>query len=112
MTPASNASSQFSSCAGLNLNIIRPANLPADAKLPILFVSAPSAPSARPDVMMCSVDIRRCVRGRIECDVSPNSTATSIVADNRYRPLHNGTAIVQRSIDLGQPVIYVAVNYR
>ncbi|RDX42796.1 carotenoid ester lipase precursor [Lentinus brumalis] len=62
----------------LNLNIIRPANLPADAKLPILFWIYGGA-------------------------FAVGSNAT---------PLHNGTAIVQRSIDLGEPVIYVAVNYR
>ena len=28
------------------------------------------------------------------------------------RPAHNGTSIVLRSIELGQPVIYVAMNYR
>ncbi|RPD57249.1 carotenoid ester lipase precursor [Lentinus tigrinus ALCF2SS1-6] len=62
----------------LNLNVIRPANTSADAKLPILFWIYGGA-------------------------FAVGSTAT---------PLHNGSAIVQRSIDLGQPVIYVAVNYR
>ncbi|RDX42817.1 alpha/beta-hydrolase [Lentinus brumalis] len=62
----------------LNLNIIRPANIPADAQLPILFW----------------------IYGGFFA-VRSNTT-----------PLHNGTAIVQRSIHLGQPVIYVAVNYR
>ncbi len=29
-----------------------------------------------------------------------------------YRAKYNGTLIVQRSIDIGEPVIWVAVNYR
>ena len=35
-----------------------------------------------------------------------------MVTDDVHRPLQNGSAIVQRSIDIGQPVIFVAVNYR
>ncbi|RPD58747.1 carotenoid ester lipase precursor [Lentinus tigrinus ALCF2SS1-7] len=62
----------------LTLNVIRPANISPDAKLPILFW----------------------IYGGV---FAVGSTAT---------PLHNGSAIVQRSIDLGQPIIYVAVNYR
>ncbi len=58
------------------------------------------------------VDLRRLFRGEIEYNVSVVLMLRSILADNRNRPLHNGTAIVQRSIHLGQPVIYVAVNYR
>ncbi|TFK91448.1 carotenoid ester lipase precursor [Polyporus arcularius HHB13444] len=62
----------------LNLNIYRPANVSADAKLPVLFWIYGGG-------------------------FAVGSNAT---------PLHNGTAIVQRSIEIGQPVIYVAVNYR
>ena len=29
-----------------------------------------------------------------------------------YRPGYNGTAIVERSVEIGEPVIFVAVNYR
>ncbi|RPD58743.1 alpha beta-hydrolase [Lentinus tigrinus ALCF2SS1-7] len=62
----------------LNLNIIRPANVSTDAKLPVLFW----------------------IYGGGFADGS-NSI-----------PGYNGTAIVQRSLDLNQPVIYVALNYR
>ncbi|RPD58744.1 carotenoid ester lipase precursor [Lentinus tigrinus ALCF2SS1-7] len=62
----------------LNLNIVRPANIPADAKLPVVvwmygggFVSGSNAIS-----------------------------------------LYNGTGFVQRSIEMNEPVIYVALNYR
>ncbi|KAI0690023.1 carotenoid ester lipase precursor [Cerioporus squamosus] len=62
----------------LNLDIYRPANLSADAQLPVLFW----------------------IFGGGFAD---GSTAM---------PAYNGTAIVQRSIDIGEPVIFVAVNYR
>lgn len=61
---------------------------------------------------MNAVDLRRRVCGRVKCDVSVLVMPTSRAANGIYRPLHNGTAIVQRSIEIGQPVIYVAVNYR
>ncbi|RDX42816.1 carotenoid ester lipase precursor [Lentinus brumalis] len=62
----------------LNLNIIRPANVSADAQLPVLFWIYGGG-------------------------FSGGSNAA---------PPYNGTAIVQRSIDIGEPVIFVAVNYR
>ena len=27
-------------------------------------------------------------------------------------PLYNGAAVVQRSVEIGEPIIYVAINYR
>ncbi|TFK80316.1 carotenoid ester lipase precursor [Polyporus arcularius HHB13444] len=62
----------------LNLNIIRPANISGNAKLPVLFW----------------------IYGGGFSDGS-NSI-----------PGYNGTAIAQRSIELDEPVIYVALNYR
>ncbi|KAI0699612.1 carotenoid ester lipase precursor [Cerioporus squamosus] len=62
----------------LNLNVIRPANVSADAKLPVLFW------------------------------IYGGGFATG---SNAF-PAYNGTAIVQRSIDLNEPVIFVALNYR
>ncbi|KAI0699614.1 carotenoid ester lipase precursor [Cerioporus squamosus] len=66
----------------LNLNIIRPANVSADAKLPVLFYY---------------------VKWIYGGGFSGGSNAM---------PGYNGTAIVQRSINIGEPVIFVAVNYR
>ncbi|RPD58751.1 carotenoid ester lipase precursor [Lentinus tigrinus ALCF2SS1-6] len=62
----------------LNLNIIRPANVSRNEKLPVLFW----------------------IYGGGFGDGS-NSMAE-----------YNGTVIVQRSIEIGEPVIWVAVNYR
>ncbi|KAI0688202.1 carotenoid ester lipase precursor [Cerioporus squamosus] len=62
----------------LNLNIVRPANVSADAKLPVLFWIYGGGYS-----------------------VGSNSVLG-----------YNGTAIVQRSIELNEPVIFVALNYR
>ncbi|KAI0699618.1 carotenoid ester lipase precursor [Cerioporus squamosus] len=62
----------------LHLNIIRPANVSAEARLPVVFWIHGGA----------------FVQG---------SNAVSI---------YNGTRFVQRSIELNEPVIYVALNYR
>ncbi|TFK85029.1 carotenoid ester lipase precursor [Polyporus arcularius HHB13444] len=62
----------------LHLNIVRPANVSADAKLPVLFW----------------------IYGG------------GFVTGYNAVPVYNATAIVQRSIDLEEPVIFVAVNYR
>ncbi|KAI0699615.1 carotenoid ester lipase precursor [Cerioporus squamosus] len=62
----------------LYLNVVRPANVSADAKLPVLFW----------------------IYGGSFTDGSNAMLA------------YNGTAIVQRSIELSKPVIYVALNYR
>ncbi|RPD69832.1 carotenoid ester lipase precursor [Lentinus tigrinus ALCF2SS1-7] len=62
----------------LNLNVVRPANVSAEAKLPVLVW----------------------IYGGGFADGS-NSI-----------PAYNGTAIVERSIQLNEPVIYVALNYR
>ncbi|TFK87023.1 carotenoid ester lipase precursor [Polyporus arcularius HHB13444] len=62
----------------LNLNVIRPANLSADAKLPVLFW----------------------IYGG------------GFVTGSNAMPVYNGTAIVQRSMDLNEPVLFVALNYR
>ncbi|RPD58748.1 carotenoid ester lipase precursor [Lentinus tigrinus ALCF2SS1-6] len=62
----------------LNLNIIRPANISADAQLPVLFWIYGGGFTKGSNAMLA----------------------------------YNGTAIVQRSIDIGEPVIFVAVNYR
>ncbi|KAI0793614.1 carotenoid ester lipase [Fomes fomentarius] len=62
----------------LNINIIRPSNLPADAKLPVLFW----------------------IYGG------------GFVLGSNSLPIYNGSAVVQRSIDIGEPIIFVAVNYR
>ncbi|TFK87022.1 carotenoid ester lipase precursor [Polyporus arcularius HHB13444] len=62
----------------LNVNIFRPANVSADAQLPVLFW----------------------IYGG------------GFAAGSNAFPAYNGTAIVQRSVDIGEPVIFVAVNYR
>ncbi|RPD58847.1 carotenoid ester lipase precursor [Lentinus tigrinus ALCF2SS1-7] len=62
----------------LYLNIIRPANVSANAKLPVLFW----------------------IYGGGFADGSNGILA------------YNGTTLVQRSIELNEPVIYVALNYR
>ncbi|RPD58718.1 carotenoid ester lipase precursor [Lentinus tigrinus ALCF2SS1-7] len=62
----------------LNLNIVRPANISADAQLPVLFWIYGGGFAGGSNAMLA----------------------------------YNGTAIVQRSIDIGEPVIFVAVNYR
>lgn len=97
---------------GLNLNIYRPANVSADAKLPVLFVSAFGASEKSVGLSVDAVDLRRRICGWLDCNVSALVMRSSTGANETHRPLHNGTAIVQRSIDIGQPVIYVAVNYR
>ncbi|TFK90947.1 alpha beta-hydrolase [Polyporus arcularius HHB13444] len=62
----------------LYINIVRPKNVPVDAKLPVLFW----------------------IYGGSFTDGS-----NALLG-------YNGTAIVQRSIELNNPVIYVALNYR
>ncbi|RPD58528.1 carotenoid ester lipase [Lentinus tigrinus ALCF2SS1-7] len=62
----------------LNLNIVRPANISADAELPVLFWIYGGGFAGGSNAMLA----------------------------------YNGTAIVQRSIDIGEPVIFVALNYR
>ncbi|RPD68932.1 carotenoid ester lipase precursor [Lentinus tigrinus ALCF2SS1-7] len=54
----------------LHLNIVRPANVSTEAKLPVIFFFF------------------------------------------RHRIIYNGTRFVEKSIELGEPVIYVALNYR
>ncbi|KAI0699617.1 carotenoid ester lipase precursor [Cerioporus squamosus] len=62
----------------LNVNIVRPANISADAKLPVVLW----------------------IYGG------------GFVQGSNALSLYNGTAFVQRSIELSEPVIYVALNYR
>ncbi|RPD58717.1 alpha beta-hydrolase [Lentinus tigrinus ALCF2SS1-7] len=62
----------------LNLNIVRPANVSADAKLPVV-------------VWMYG---------------------GGFVSGSNAIDLYNGTGFVQRSIEINEPVIYVALNYR
>ncbi len=102
----------------MNLNIIRPAKISGNAKLPVLFVSAfddSSSVLGRDDVNRFAVDLRRRLRGRVELDVSlsclPRCERPSDCSV-LYRPGYNGTAIVQKSIEMHEPVIYVALNYR
>ncbi|RPD69259.1 carotenoid ester lipase precursor [Lentinus tigrinus ALCF2SS1-7] len=64
----------------LSINIIRPANTSAHAKLPVLFT--------------------RWIYGGGFTDGSNAMTG------------YNGSAIVERSIDIGEPLIFVALNYR
>ncbi|KAI0681827.1 carotenoid ester lipase precursor [Earliella scabrosa] len=62
----------------LNLNVIRPANISAETKLPVLFW------------------------------IHGGGFALGSNAITTY----NGSAVVQRSIDIGEPIIFVAINYR
>ncbi|RPD58753.1 carotenoid ester lipase precursor [Lentinus tigrinus ALCF2SS1-7] len=62
----------------LHINVIRPANTSADAKLPVLFW----------------------IYGGGFADGSNAMTG------------YNGSAIVERSIEIGKPIIFVALNYR
>ncbi|KAI0738668.1 carotenoid ester lipase precursor [Daedaleopsis nitida] len=68
----------------LYLNVIRPANTSADARLPVLVWIYGGAFTIGSNAMQ---------------------VLSSWLA-------YDGTAIVQRSIDIGEPVIYIAVNYR
>ncbi len=59
------------------------------------------------------MDLRRELHRRFECSVS--YTANALIPSFTLpvtRLGYNGTAIVQRSIELNKPVIYVALNYR
>ena len=63
---------EFWASLGLYINVVRPANVSADAKLPVLFVRIAAY---RPQIEQPHtagrflVDLRRWIRGRLECNV-------------------------------------------
>ena len=63
---------QFWASLGLYINVVRPANVPADAKLPVLFVriAAYQPQIEQPHTAgRFLVDLRRWIRGRLGCNV-------------------------------------------
>ncbi|KAI0740329.1 Carboxylesterase family-domain-containing protein, partial [Earliella scabrosa] len=66
----------------LNLNVIRAANISADTKLP-------------PHLSIWLLD-----------------TLELIPRTYDHNTIYNGSAVVQRSIDIGESIIFVAINYR
>ena len=61
-----------------------------------------------------SVDIWGWVCRRLECNVGIMIAYSQSGARTEYehRTGYNGSAIVERSIEIGEPVVFVALNYR
>ena len=61
-----------------------------------------------------SVDIWGWVCRRLECHVSIMIAYSESGVRTEYgdRTGYNGSAIVERSIQIGEPIIFVALNYR
>ncbi|PPQ76538.1 hypothetical protein CVT26_013237 [Gymnopilus dilepis] len=74
----------------LFINVVKPANIPSGKKLPILFVS--SSPMAH--------------------KIPPDSEAEESGFEVGSSTGNPGNTVVQRSIALGEPVIFVSPNYR
>ena len=107
-------------CVGLNINVIVPAGTRPGAGLPVAAVSTMwPHPSFREDI-----DVNIMHSGYSEADSKwgptpctsdhdlakrRSKTVFFILIRSYRRP---GAVIVNRSIELGQPVIFVAMNYR
>ncbi len=97
--------------------MIRPANISAGANLPVLAVSTVRCHhghllNAKPTLSSGSTveDLRK---GPTQCEYwQSNGLAHGVTLALLDREKYNGSAIVQRSIDIGELIIYVAMNYR
>jgi acetylcholinesterase len=78
---------------GLTLDIVVPAGTTASSKLPVLFVSF----QLLLQLLWLNCSIKWIYGGGFEVGSTQNN---------------NGTTVVARSVQLGEPVIYAAANYR
>ena len=98
--------------AGLFINVVRPANVPSNKPLPIVFVSVQVSKRSTKLTGSLSVYLRRWTINlllplRVVSDLS-FAGGFQIGDTSQYI----GDNIVKRSIALDEPVIYVSANYR
>jgi acetylcholinesterase len=99
---------------GLYVNVLRPTNTPVTAKLPVVVVSTlfVFVPDNLILTLCISVDIRRWVGTPTTYSLivfSACMTGGFVTGDASST---DGTPIIQRSVAIGEPIIYVSLNYR
>lgn len=103
---------RWSGYQGLFINVIRPSNVPTGELLPVIFVSF------RTSCLKHHRWCRRCsgftmVRRWWLCSLGRTYDYLSLGGfTDGDSSQHPGNPVVQRSIALGQPVIYVSHNFR
>ena len=103
--------------SGLYINVVRPANISADTKLPVLVVRLGIQwfVSLRPRThhLISGSTEEGLPMAQIQCEPQQCKRSVGLITHSAYvSPSYSGTTFVERSIQLGEPVIWVAMNYR
>ncbi len=103
---------EWSHSAGLFINVVRPINVSTHKLLPVVFVSVQMSKRLTelrqsPSVYIWRLSLYLLLSVRIDSD--PGFSGAFLVGDTSQ---YIGDNIVNRSIALHEPVIYVSANYR